>query len=93
MRQIFVVWLPVKFVMRIMELLEAYLSYLRWPSLMTLAKADVYVADVCLSHARVVAFSDLKKIGLNETKRFGMVVNEKKNSSPYPCLYIKITLV
>ena len=56
-----------------------------------IAKADVYVCDVCSSHARIVAFSDLKKIGLNETKCFGMVVNEKKNSDPYPCLYVNGT--
>ena len=56
-----------------------------------IAKADVQVTDVCSSHARVVAFSDLKKIGLNETKCFGMVVNEKKNSPPYPRLYVNNT--
>ena len=56
-----------------------------------LAKANVHTSDVRSSHARIVAFSDLKKIGLNETKCFGMVVNEKKSSEPYPQLFVNNT--
>ena len=55
------------------------------------AKANVYTSEVRSSHARMVGFSDLKKIDLNETKCFGMAVNEKKNSPPFPCLYVNGT--
>ena len=57
-----------------------------------IATLNTKVKDVMASHARMIGFGKLKKLVLNETKCYGLLINEKKNET-FPNLYINDELI